>query len=76
MISVAEWGDDIMLSIADDYRHFKTLQVPLINSHYSKQLYFYKSTGFVQEGRLLLYYTARNSLDKCANQLFFIVKHF
>lgn len=76
MLSVAEWGDNIMLSVADDYRHFKTVQEPLVNTHYSKQLYLYKPTGFVQNGALFLYYTARSNLDKCANQLFFTVKNF
>ena len=76
MLSVAEWGDNIMLSIADDYKHFKTMQKPLVNTHYSNQQYLYKPTGFIQNKVLVLYYTARNNLDKNANQLFLTTNNF
>ena len=36
MVSVAEKGDNIMLSVSKDYKHFKTYRKPLVNNHFSE----------------------------------------
>ncbi len=76
MVSVAEWEDNIMLSVAEDYHHFKTLRKPLVNSHYSEQFqkyrpYFYKPTGFIFSDTLFLYYTSSGREDRNLNELFY-----
>lgn len=76
MFSVGEWGDNIMLSVAKDYHHFKTLHKPLVNSHYTEQFlkyrpYFYKPTGFITGNTLHLYYTSMGKDDRNLNELFY-----
>lgn len=76
MFSVAEWGDNIMLSISDDYENFKTIRKPLVNSHYSEKYigyrqYYYKPTAFIDNNILYLYYTSIGKDDKRKNQLFY-----
>lgn len=70
MLSVSEWGDNIMLGVSDDFYNFNITTQPLINAHYSNQKYFYKPTGFIEEDYLCLYYTARSETDKNCNSLF------
>lgn len=75
MVSVAEKGDNIMLSVSDDYKHFKTFQKPLINNHYSENTvhyrqYYYKPTAFVENDTLYLFYTANSKSDSKLNQMF------
>lgn len=70
MISVSEWGDNIMLSTSEDYKKFRTLRTPLVNTHYSGQNYFYKPTGYVQDGVFHLFYTAKDNKDNNRNLLF------
>lgn len=75
MVSVAEKGDNIMLSVSEDYRHFKTYRRPLVNNHYSENYtgyrqYFYKPTAFVQNDSLYIFYTANSKDDPNKNQLF------
>lgn len=75
MVSVAEKGDNIMLSVTDDWKHFKTIRKPLINNHYSENYsgyrqYYYKPTAFVKEDTLHLFYTANAKEDSNRNQLF------
>jgi len=75
MVSVAEKGDNIMLSVSEDYHHFKTFFMPLINNHYSEtntgyRQYYYKPTAFVRNDTLFLYYTANAKDDPKRNQLF------
>jgi hypothetical protein len=76
MFSVAEWGDNIMLSVANDNANFKTFRKPLVNSHYSEssinyRSYYYKPTGFIENDTIYLNYTSRGKVDKNANELFF-----
>jgi hypothetical protein len=75
MFSVAEWGDNIMLSIADDNINFKTFTLPLVNNHYlekftKQRVYFYKPTGYIEKDTIYLYYTATSTIDKRRNDLF------
>lgn len=75
MVSVAEKGDNIMLSVSEDYRHFKTYRKPLVNNHYSENFtgyrqYFYKPTAFVKNDSLFVFYTANAKDDPNRNQLF------
>jgi hypothetical protein len=74
MFSVAEWGDNIMLSVAEDYKNFKTLRKPLVNNHYSEQFlecrpYFYKPTAYITNKTLLLYYTINSNHGPNQNEL-------
>lgn len=75
MVSVAEKGDNIMLSVAEDWKHFKTYRKPLVNNHYSENYtgyrqYFYKPTAFVKDDTLHVFYTANAKDDPARNQLF------
>lgn len=70
MFSVAEWGDNVMLSISEDYKKFKTQRIPLLNAHVSQQFYFYKPTGSIKNNILYLYYTAMGQIDINKNELF------
>ena len=76
MVSVAEWGDNIMLSVSQNYMNFKTFRKPLVNAHYCEQdsigrSYFYKPTGYIWEGILSLYYISTGKLNAKMNELFF-----
>ena len=76
MFSVAEWGDNIMLSESKDYKNFKTYRKPLINTHYSEQLYgyrqyVYKPTGYIFKNTLFINYTAVSKNDINKNELFY-----
>ena len=75
MVSVAEKGDNIMLSIADDWVHFMTYRKPLVNNHYTENYcgyrqYYYKPTAFVKDNTLHLFYTANAKDDPKRNQLY------
>lgn len=75
MVSVAEKGDNIMLSVADDWKHFKTFRKPLVNNHYTEnhcgyRQYYYKPTAFVKDDTLHLFYTANSNIDTKQNQLY------
>ena len=75
LVSVAEKGDNIMLSEADDWIHFKTYRKPLVNNHYTENYcgyrqYYYKPTAFVKDDSLHLFYTANAKDDINRNQLF------
>ena len=79
MVSVAEKGDNIMLSVSDDYLHFKTYRKPLVNNHYSENYtgyrqYYYKPTAFVKNDSLYLFYTANAKDDPNKNQLFVTIE--
>jgi hypothetical protein len=79
MFSVSEWGDNIMLSVSDDYKNFRTIRKPLINTHYTEQKigyrqYYYKPTGFIHNDMLYLYYTSMGNVDKMKNELFYTKK--
>lgn len=71
LLSVAEWGDNIMLGESIDLVRFSIRQKPLVNTHFSGQKYMYKPTGFYRNGQLYLYYTARSKSDAKKNDLFF-----
>ena len=76
MVSVAEKGDNIMLSVSEDYKHFKTYRKPLVNNHFSENYteyrqYYYKPTAFVKNDSLFVFYTANAKDDPNRNQLFF-----
>ena len=75
MVSVAEKGDNIMLSVSNDWRHFKTYRKPLVNNHYTENYcgyrqYYYKPTAFVKDDTLHVFYTANAKDDPNRNQLF------
>lgn len=75
MVSVAEKGDNIMLSVSEDWRHFKTFHKPLVNNHYTENFcgyrqYYYKPTAFVKDDTLHVFYTANAKEDPKRNQLY------
>ena len=75
MVSVAEKGDNIMLSVADDWMHFRTFRKPLVNNHYTENYcgyrqYYYKPTAFAKDDILHLFYTANAKEDNKKNQLY------
>lgn len=75
MVSVSEKGDNIMLSVAEDWKHFKTYRKPLVNNHYTENYcgyrqYYYKPTAFVKDDTLHLFYTANAKDDPNRNQLY------
>lgn len=79
MVSVAEKGDNIMLSVSEDYKHFKTYKKPLINNHYTENYvgyrqYYYKPTCFVKNDSLYLYYTSQDKENPAKNNLYLSVE--
>lgn len=75
MVSVAEKGDNIMLSVSEDWLHFQTFRKPLVNNHFTENYcgyrqYYYKPTAFVQNDTLHLFYTANAKDDPKRNKLF------
>jgi len=75
MFSVAEWGDNIMMSVSEDFRNFKTVRKPLINTHSSEKFFgrrqgFYKPTGYIANDTLYLYYTTMAKDDEKRNELY------
>lgn len=75
MVSVAEKGDNIMLSVSEDWKHFKTYRKPLVNNHYTENYcgyrqYYYKPTAFVKDDTLHVFYTANAKDDLKRNQLY------
>lgn len=75
MVSVSERGDNVMLSVAEDWKHFRTIRKPLINNHYTEnhcnyRQYYYKPTAFVTEDTLHVFYTANAKDDPNKNQLY------
>ena len=75
MVSVAEKGDNIMLSATEDGLHFRTYRKPLVNNHYMENYtgyrqYYYKPTAFVKNDSLFLFYTANTKDNPNRNQLF------
>ena len=79
MVSSAEKNDNIMLSVSEDWKHFKTFKKPLINNHYTENYigyrqYYYKPTAIVQNYSLYLFYTGNAADDRDRNQLYLSVK--
>lgn len=79
MVSVAEKGDNIMLSVSEDGKHFKTLRKPLVNNHYTENYchyrqYYYKPTAFVKDDTLHVFYTANSMHNINQNILFHVQK--
>lgn len=75
MVSVAEKGDNIMLSVSEDWKHFKTYRKPLVNNHYTENYcgyrqYYYKPTAFLKDDTLHVFYTANAKDDPKRNQLY------
>ena len=75
MVSVAEKGDNVMLSVSEDRKHFKTFRKPLVNNHYTENYcgyrqYYYKPTAFVKDETLHIFYTANANDDPKRNQLY------
>ncbi|MDD4992424.1 MAG: hypothetical protein PHR83_09355 [Paludibacter sp.] len=75
MFSSSEWGDNIMLSVSDDYENFKTYRKPLINTHYTESIerhwkYYYKPTGYIADDVLNLYYTGTGEREPNRNILY------
>ena len=74
MISCAEKDDNIMLSVSEDWKHFKTCQEPLVNNHYMQNYcgyrqYYYKPTAFVKDDTLHLFWTSNAKGDSDHNVL-------
>ena len=75
MVSAAEKGDNIMLSVSEDWKHFKTFRKPLVNNHKTQNYcgyrqYYYKPTAFVKDDTLHVFYTANAKDDSLRNQLY------
>ena len=75
IFGVAKGKGNILLSCSKDWMHFKTRIAPLINNNHSENTlhyrqYYYKSTGFVENGQLHLFYTANSPVDRKRNVLF------
>lgn len=75
MVSVAERGDNIMLSVSEDWKYFETFRKPLVNNHYTENYcgyrqYYYKPTAFVKDDTLHVFYTANAKEDWKRNQMF------
>lgn len=75
MVSVAEKGDNVMLSVSEDWKHFKAFRKPLVNNHYTENYcgyrqYYYKPTAFIKDDTLHLFYTAGAKEDPKRNQLY------
>ncbi len=75
MLTVSEWGDNIMIGESKDYINFVIRRKPLINCHCSNHNYLYKPTGVFIDNNLLLFYTACNVDDNKRNDLLFTKKH-
>lgn len=78
MVSVAERGENIMLSVAEDWKHFKTYRKPLVNNHYTENYcgyrqYYYKPTAFIKDDTLHVFYTANAKDNPSRNQLYHTV---
>lgn len=74
MVSCAEKGDNIMLSVSEDWKHFKTFKKPLVNNHYMQnhcgyRQYYYKPTAFVKDDTLHLFWTSNDREDGNRNVL-------
>lgn len=79
MVSVAEKGDNIMLSVSKDWKKFKTFRKPLVNNHYTENYchyrqYYYKPTAFVKDDTLHVFYTANSMHNINQNILFHVQK--
>lgn len=75
MVSVVEKGDNIMLSVSEDRKHFKTFRKPLVNNHYTENYcgyrqYYNKPTAFVKDDTLHVFYTANAKDNWKMNQLY------
>lgn len=75
MVSCGEKDDNIMLSVSDDWKHFKTSRTPLLNNHCSENYtgyrqYYYKPTAFVKNDSLYLFYTANDEKNPKRNRLY------
>ena len=75
MVSVAEKGDNVMLSVSEDWKLFRTFRKPLVNNHYTENYcgyrqYYYKPTAFIKDDTLHLFYTAGAKEDPKRNQLY------
>ena len=75
MVSVAEKGDSIVLSVSEDWKHFKTCRKPLVNNYHTMHYCgyrqeFYKPTAFVKDEVLHVFYTANSKVDTKKNQLY------
>ena len=75
MVSSAEKDDNIMISVSEDWKHFRTLRTPLINNHYMQNYvgyrqYYYKPSAIVENDTLYLFWTTNAQEDFGQNILF------
>lgn len=75
MVSCGEKDDNIMLSVSEDWKHFKTFRKPLVNNHYMEnqvgyRQYYYKPTAFVRNDTLYVFWTANSLQDSNHNVLY------
>lgn len=78
MVSCAEMEDNIMLSVSRDWKHFKTIKCPLLNTHYSEnhvgyRQFFYKPTAQIINGQMYLWYTSNHG-HPYKNEMFLTIK--
>lgn len=74
MVSCAGKDDNVMLSVSEDWKNFKTYQKPLVNNHYMQNYcgyrqYYYKPTAFVKDDTLHLFWTSNAKDDSNHNVL-------
>ena len=74
MVSCAADGENILLSVSNDWKHFRTYHKPLINNHYMEnhcayRQYYYKPTAFVKDDTLHLFWTSNDREDGNRNVL-------
>lgn len=72
ILSVAEWGDNIMLSTVSNSINLpiETMITPLVNKHRSNIKSLYKPTGFILNDKLYVYYTVKSNVDKNMNEMY------
>lgn len=75
IVSVSEWGDNIMLSELIDFKYIRTNHKPLLNNHalqktLKRRTYFYKSS-FVNNGNKFIFYT---TTENNSNKLFMSIQ--
>lgn len=72
MASVREWGQVIMLSVAEDGENFKTFKTPLVNIHLwgiARTNKLYKPSFFIEDDQIHLFFTLTNK--QTSNQLYY-----
>lgn len=74
MISCAEKGDNVELSVSHDGTHFEYMHTPLVNNHYMEnhvgyRQYYYKPTALIVNDSLHIFWTSNDATDGNLNVL-------